>query len=148
MKLNGGTLQPILDTLKTIKDEGVWLEITNLVVPSWTDDMDMIKRMCEWLTSNGFDNTPLHFSRFNPMYKLAQLSPTPLNTLTAAHEIAIKMGLKYVYIGNVPGMDYENTICPKCKKIVVERKGFSIIKNLISKGKCLQCGAEIEGVWD
>jgi pyruvate formate lyase activating enzyme len=81
------------------------------------------------------------------MYKLAQLSPTPLNTLTAARDIAINMGLKYVYIGNVPGLDFENTVCPKCKKVVIERRGFSIIRNDIINGKCINCGSEINGFW-
>lgn len=148
MKLNGGTLQPVLDTLKTMKDEGVWLEITNLVVPSWTDDLEMIKRMCDWLIKNGFETTPLHFSRFNPMYKLAQLPPTPVNILTSARDTAKSMGLKHVYIGNVAGFDSENTICPKCKKVIIERRGFSILKNEIKNGKCMYCGSEINGIWE
>ena len=148
MKLNAGKLQPILDTLVTIKNEGVWLEIVNLVVPSWTDNPDMIKRMCNWLVNNGFDQTPLHFSRFMPMYKLTQLPPTPVNTLKNAREIALGEGLKYVYIGNIPGYDFENTFCPKCKNLVVERRGYSILQNHIAGGKCMFCGAVIKGVWE
>jgi pyruvate formate lyase activating enzyme len=147
LKLNAGKLQPILNTLKIIKEEGVWLEITNLVVPSWTDDFDMIKRMCDWLVKNGFADYPLHFSRFNPMYKLTQLPATPVNTLLNAREIALKAGCKYVYIGNVPLAGTEDTTCPGCKKIVVERKGFHMISNNIVKGKCKYCGAVIHGVW-
>jgi pyruvate formate lyase activating enzyme len=148
LRLNAGKLQPILDTLVTMKKEGVWLEITNLVVPSWNDDMDMIKRMCEWLMQNGFEETPLHFSRFMPMYKLTQLPPTPVNVLKNARDVALKSGLKHVYIGNVPSLDFENTICPKCGKTVVERKGYRILQNQINKGKCNFCGTTIAGVWN
>jgi pyruvate formate lyase activating enzyme len=147
LRLNAGRLQPVLDTLVTMKNEGVWLEITNLVVPSWNDDMDMIKRMCNWLLQNGFEETPLHFSRFMPMYKLTQLPPTPVNILKNASEIAQKEGLKYVYVGNVPNLDAENTICPKCQKMIVERHGYSILQNHIKDEKCSFCGTKIAGVW-
>ena len=148
LKLNAGKLQPILDTLAIMKKEGVWLEITNLVVPSWTDDLDMIKKMCGWLAANGFAETPLHFSRFMPLYKLTQLPPTPVNILMAARDIAIKEGLKFVYVGNVPGMGNENTLCPKCNKLVVERKGYSITRNNLTKGKCNFCQTTVAGVWE
>jgi len=147
LKLNGGKLHPVLNTLKTLKDEGVWLEITNLVIPSWNDDSEMIKRMCHWLYENGFENTPLHFSRFFPMYKLLQLPPTPVNVLKNARDIAIKEGLKYVYVGNVPELDMENTICPKCHKVVIKRRGYRIMENHIKDGKCEFCGGKIAGVW-
>jgi pyruvate formate lyase activating enzyme len=147
LKLNAGKLQPILNTLKTMKDEGVWLEITNLVVPSWTDDLDMIKKMCGWLAENGFTETPLHFSRFMPQYKLTQLPPTPVNILQSAREIALAEGLNYVYIGNVPGPDYQNTFCPECSKIVIERRGYSILQKNIENGKCISCGSTVAGVW-
>ncbi|MBN2274358.1 MAG: AmmeMemoRadiSam system radical SAM enzyme [Bacteroidales bacterium] len=147
MKLNGGTLQPVLRTLKVLKEMNVWLEITNLVIPSWTDDFSMIAQMCKWLHDNGFDDTPLHFSRFHPQYKLTQLPATPLSTLLKSRDIARKAGLKYVYIGNAPGLNSENTICPKCGKIVVERKGFSIITNNIVNTRCKFCNTPIAGVW-
>ncbi len=147
MKLNAGKLQPVLDGLKIFHEEGVWLEITNLIVPEWTDDLDMIKRMCDWLYDNDLYNYPLHFSRFHPDYKLTQLPPTPLSTLEKAREIALKAGIKFVYIGNVPGGDYENTYCPKCHKLLIERKGYLITQNHIKDGKCEYCGEEIPGVW-
>lgn len=146
-RLNAGKLQPILDTLKILKDEGVWLEITNLIIPEWTDDPEMIKQMCKWLYKNGFDETPLHFSRFSPLYKLTHLPPTPANVLNKARNIAQDAGLKYVYIGNVPGSNAQNTICPECKKTVIERKGFSILQNNIINGKCKSCNTPIAGVW-
>ena len=147
MKLSAGALQPVLNSLKIIAELGVWLEIINLVVPGWTDNPDMIKRMCNWLAQNGLANTPLHFSRFHPEYKLTQLSSTPVGVLTQARDIALASGIKYVYIGNVPGLDAENTFCPKCREIVVERKGFSIIQNNLIKGACKKCGEKIPGVW-
>lgn len=147
LRLNGGKLQPVLDTLITMKQEGVWLEITNLVVPSWTDDLDMIKRMCGWLLENGFEQTPLHFSRFHPMYKLTQLPPTPVNVLKSARDTALSEGLKYVYIGNVPGQEGDDTMCPKCHSLVIERRGFAVVQNNLKNGRCSFCGESIPGVW-
>ncbi len=146
LKLNGGKLQPVLDTLKTYLDEGVWLEITNLVVPGWTDKPDEIRQMCGWLAENGFTDTPLHFSRFQPQYKLEHLPPTPAGILQKAVAIAHSEGLKYVYLGNLPGAGVEDTICPYCKEKVIDRSGYRIVANTLSNGKCT-CGREIPGVW-
>ena len=146
-KLNGGSLQPILNTLKILKEQGVWLEITNLIVPGWTDDMSMIKEMCDWLMKNGFSDTPLHFSRFFPLHKLTSLPYTPLSILERAHEMALNVGIKYVYIGNVPGTSAENTFCPQCKKVALERKGFTILANNLKNSSCKFCGTYIAGVW-
>ncbi len=148
MRLNAGTLRPILRTLEVLKEEGVWLEITNLIVPEWTDDMDMIKRMCDWLYTNGFDHTPLHFSRFYPTYKLKRLPSTPLSTLEKARETALNAGIKYVYIGNAPGSDAGNTMCPNCNKALIIRKGYTVLENHIKNGCCEYCGETIAGVWD
>ncbi|MCX6306673.1 MAG: AmmeMemoRadiSam system radical SAM enzyme [Bacteroidetes bacterium] len=146
-KLNGGSLQPILNTLKILKEEGVWLEITNLIVPGWTDDLNMIREMCEWLVINGFADNPLHFSRFQPLYKLTSLPCTPLDILEKARNIALKTGIHYVYIGNVPGTTAENTYCPKCKKIVIERRGFAIMSKNMNHDACKFCNTKIAGVW-
>ena len=148
LRLNGGKLQPILNTLRILKEEGVWLEITNLVVPSWTDDLVMIKEMCKWLKDNGFEDNPLHFSRFHPQYKLTQLPATPVGTLQKARDIATGEGLKYVYIGNVPGSGAENTYCPDCKKMIIERRGYKILTNNIVKNRCRFCNTLIAGVWE
>lgn len=145
--LNAGTLEPVLSTLQILRDEGVWLEITNLIVPGWTDDMDMIKKMCAWLAGHNFRETPVHFSRFHPQYKLAQLPPTPAETLLNAMEIALSEGLKYVYVGNLPGGN-QNTICPECKKIAIERTGFKIKTNNLQNGRCMNCNAAIAGIWN
>jgi len=148
LKLTGGKLQPVLDSLKIFKEMGVWLEITNLVIPTWTDKLEEIRKMCKWLSENGFSNTPLHFSRFYPMYKLEQLPPTPLDILNKAFRIATDEGLKYVYVGNIPGNEYANTRCPSCGSIAVERQGYRIAANNITGGKCNKCGKTVDGVWD
>ena len=146
--LNSGMLEPVSTTLKTLKDEGVWFEVTNLVVPTWTDDLDMIADMCQWLYENIGPDYPLHFSRFHPAYQLLNLPPTPLNTLTEARKIALDAGLHYVYIGNVPGGEGQHTICPACEKVVIERKGFFVTDMHVTKGVCEYCGHEIKGVWE
>ena len=148
LKLNAGKLEPILRTLKILNEEGVWLEITNLIVPGWTDDFDMIREMCDWLYENGFADNPLHFSRFQPLYKLTQLPPTPLSSLTKARKIALDAGIKYVYIGNVPGTEAENTFCPNCHKTLIKRRGYMVLSNHIKNGKCEYCNEPIAGVWE
>lgn len=145
--LNAGTLEPVLNTLKILRDKGVWLEITNLIVPNWTDDLNMIKEMCDWLANNGFKDYPLHFSRFYPQYKLTNLPITPVNILTQAKDIALNAGLNYVYIGNVPGHDFSNTFCPNCHKKVIERKGYKILKTNLINDKCNHCQSVISGIW-
>ena len=147
LRLNAGKLQPILNTLKILKEEGVWLEITNLVVPSWTDDFDMIKQMCDWLVTNNLGNNPLHFLKFHPMYKLTQLPSTPLNTLQKAKEIALNAGCNHVYLGNVSDPDAMSVYCPKCKKVAVQRMGYKIVSNNIKNGSCTSCGEKLNGVW-
>lgn len=148
LKLSGGKLQPVLDSLKVYKDMGVWLEITNLVIPGWTDKPDDIRQMCRWLSSNGFANVPLHFSRFYPMYKLEQLPPTPVELLNKAASIASEEGLKYVYTGNAPGSELSDTKCRSCGVTVVKRQGFRVVSNSLKKGNCPECGKKVEGVWD
>ena len=146
-QLNGGSLAPVLNTLKVLKEEGVWLEITNLIVPDWTDDIAMIEEMCAWLVKNGFENTPLHFSRFTPTYKLSHLPATPLDILEQAREKALAAGIKFVYIGNVPGHPAQNTYCPACKKKIIDRSGFRIGEIQINNGQCGYCGEPVAGVW-
>jgi pyruvate formate lyase activating enzyme len=142
-----GSLEPVLRSLKILKKEGVHLEITNLVLPGYNDNMDTIIKMCMWIKENLGADTPLHFSRFYPMYKLIALTPTPVETLEKARKIALDCGLKYVYIGNVPGHEGENTCCPKCKKIVIQRAGYIVSEINLENGKCKFCEERIEGVW-
>jgi pyruvate formate lyase activating enzyme len=147
-KLNSGKLQPILDTLKTLKARGVWLEITNLVVPTYTDDFRVMADMCKWLVDNIGPDYPIHFSRFHPDHKLIDLPWTPTETLIEAREIAKRAGLRYPYIGNVRGVkDAETTACPKCGKTVVQRNMYSVEQVNIEKGACKFCDTPIAGVW-
>ena len=147
-ELNTGKLEPILSTLKTLKREGVWFEVTNLVVPTYTDKPEMIRRMCDWLLANLGPDYPLHFSRFQPAHKLTHLPPTPVAALLEAREIARSAGLHFVYVGNCPEVtDGETTFCPQCKKAVIERHFFSVRSMRLAGGKCQSCGARIPGVW-
>ena len=146
-RLSEGTLEPVLRTLKILREEGVHVEITNLILPGFNDDEAMIKKMCLWIKDNLGADTPLHFSRFFPMYKLTSLNPTPVETLEKARQIALGCGLRYVYIGNLAGNPAENTYCSKCQKLLIERKGYFIVQNNIVDGKCRFCGEKIAGVW-
>ena len=146
--LNSGKLQTILNTLQTLKELGVWFEIINLVVPTYTDNLSMIRKMCGWIAKELGPERPLHFSRFHPEHKLAQLPPTPVETLVKAREVARSEGLHYVYIGNVPGLEgAETTFCPACRKPVIERDIFSVTAFNVVAGKCRFCGTKIAGVW-
>jgi pyruvate formate lyase activating enzyme len=127
---------------------GVWLEITNLIVPKWTDNTDEIRKMCKWLAENGFKKVPVHFSRFYPTYKLEQLPPTPVDTLNHAAQIANDEGLLYVYTGNVPGNEISDTKCPGCGNTLIVREGYRIAANTLVNGKCNKCGVAVDGVWN
>jgi len=144
----GGELWPVLETIKQVREEGGWLEVVNLVIPGLNDDLQEIGEMCEWIRDNLGTDVPLHFSRFFPAYKLSRHAPTPVSTLEQAIQIAKDMGLKYVYIGNVPGHEAGNTYCPKCGKLLIKRIGYTaVLENNIVDGKCKFCGHEIPGVW-
>lgn len=144
-KLNGIRLAPVLKSLQALQKAGVWLEITNLLIPGWTDNLQIIEKMCHWLVENGFSDTPLHFSRFFPTYKLANTLPTPIVAVEKAYEIAQLAGLKYVYPGNVPGHEAENTLCPACNKKVIERQGYYVRTYDLMNGCCRFCGFTIPG---
>jgi pyruvate formate lyase activating enzyme len=146
-KVCGSSLEPVLNALKIIKKNGVWLEIVNLVVPTLNDKEEEIRKMCQWIKENLGDEVPLHFTRFFPNYQLTSLPPTPISTLEKAYKIAKKVGLKYVYIGNVPGHPYENTYCPYCQKLLIKRMGFSVLENNIVDGSCKFCKRKIAGVF-
>jgi pyruvate formate lyase activating enzyme len=144
--ITSSSLAPVLETLKTLKQIGCWTEITNLVIPTLNDDMKTIKEMCIWIDENLGDKVPLHFSRFFPFYKLEHLPPTQAETLVRARKIALDVGLKFVYVGNILLEDSENTRCPKCGELLIERYGFEVRKNNLTEGKC-KCGETIPGVW-
>ncbi|NWG03446.1 MAG: AmmeMemoRadiSam system radical SAM enzyme [Syntrophaceae bacterium] len=146
-ELCGGELHPVLETLKTLKQENVHLEITTLIIPTKNDEMSVLKEMCTWIKKELGSDTPIHFSRFYPLYKLKTLPPTPVSTLEKAREAALSAGLEYVYIGNIPGHAAENTFCPKCKKMIIQRTGYMVGEIHLKEGKCRYCGKPIPGIW-
>ena len=140
-------LKPVLQTLEIIREEGVWLEVVNLVVPTLNDDMGNIRDMCRWIGRSLGTQVPLHFSRFFPSYRLTDLSPTPVETLERAHQVAREEGLEFVSIGNVPGHKHNSTFCPDCGETLIQRHHFTVHEINISGGLCQNCGREIPGVW-
>lgn len=146
-QLAEGRLAPVLASLRILKEAGVHVEITNLILSGYNDDDDSLKRMCVWIKENLGADTPVHFSRAFPMYQLTSINPTPVGTLERARDIAMQSGLRYVYVGNVAGHVAENTYCPKCKKVLIERKGYFIAQNNIEDGGCKFCGEKISGIW-
>jgi len=143
-----GELQPVLDSLKILRDSGVWYEIVYLIITSLNDSDEELKDMSRWVYENLGPDVPLHFSRFYPKYQLRNLRPTDPERLTTARNIAMDTGLRYVYIGNVPGDPSESTYCPKCKKMLINRVGYRIRQNNLVNGKCKWCDEKIPGVWD
>ncbi|MBN1131107.1 MAG: AmmeMemoRadiSam system radical SAM enzyme [Chitinispirillaceae bacterium] len=144
--LNAGKLGPVLNTIMCVKKKGVWVEIVNLVVPEWTDDLKMLREMAAWIRDHAGADTPLHFSRFFPLYQLAQHYPTPKDVLEKASAIAREEKLRYVYIGNVPEID-SNTYCHKCKSLLIKRSGYSVKVAGLTKNVCEKCGTTVPGVW-
>jgi pyruvate formate lyase activating enzyme len=140
-------LAPVLRTLKHIKESGKHLEVVNLVIPTLNDDMAKIREMCVWITENLGKDTPLHFTRFAPAYRLTHLPPTPIETLEKAWKIAQEEGLEYVYVGNVPGHEGNNTFCPQCHEKLIHRVHFAVLANEVNGGKCPSCGYPIRGIW-
>lgn len=146
-EISEARLEPVLETLKTIRESGRHLEIVNLVIPTLNDNMKDIRKMCKWIVSNLGDETPIHFTRFSPRYKLAHLPPTPITTLEEAMEIAKSEAMKYVYVGNVVGHPANNTYCPKCNKRLIERSHYIMLKNHLKDGHCPYCNEKIPGIW-
>ena len=145
-RICGGSLKPVLKALTVLKEEGVWLEITNLVIPTLNDDMKQIRKMSSWVVKNLGPDVPVHFSRFFPHYKLTNLPPTPLETLLSARKTAMDAGIRFVYIGNIRH-EGESTFCPSCKKTLVERIGYHVKQNNVRDGRCSFCSTSIAGVW-
>ncbi|MEM5812693.1 MAG: AmmeMemoRadiSam system radical SAM enzyme [Candidatus Aenigmatarchaeota archaeon] len=131
---------PIKEALKVYKKEGVWIEITTLLIPGYNDSEKIIAQLVSWIKENLGEETPLHFSRFYPQYKLTNVSPTPVKTIEQAVKTAESLGMKYVYAGNIYAHDKESTYCPKCGRKVIDRVGYQV--SLIRKN-CPQCGTKI-----
>lgn len=140
-------LAPVLETLKIIKEEGVWLEIVNLVIPGINDSMQEIRYMCEWIRDNLSHEVPLHFSRFFPNYRLTNIQATPVQTLESAYRTARDVGIDYLTIGNVPGHRHNSTFCPECDNMLIRRTHFQVKEINISRGRCNSCGHVIPGIW-
>ncbi len=139
--------EPIFETLLRLKDRKVFIEITDLVVTEVGSDLDHARRLIKWIHENLGPETPLHFLRFYPNYKMSHLAPTPIKILEKHYRLAKEIGMKYVYLGNVPGHDTENTYCPECGKLLIRRYGFSISEWNLEKGRCKYCGAKINIVY-
>lgn len=142
-----GELKPVLKALETIRAQGTWLEIVYLVVPTLNDDEKEIKALSRWIKKYLGPDVPIHFTRFYPQYLLKNLPPTPVSTLDRCKAIADAEGLHFVYVGNVPGHPAENTYCPHCGKVLVERIGFTVKSMKIKDGRCPYCHTPIPGIW-
>lgn len=142
-----GELKTVLESIKKVAKSKTWLEMVYLVIPTLNDNPADIQKMCQWIMAEIGPDFPLHFTRFHPMYLVKNLPPTPLSTLEKFWKIGLEQGLHYVYIGNVPGHQAENTYCPKCKNIVIQRVGYDIQKVEIKRGHCKFCNTPIPGTW-
>jgi len=142
-KVCGARLAPVLESTKLAKELGMHVETITLVIPGRNDSPEEITQIVRWVRDNLGVDTPMHFTRFHPMYKMEDAVSTPVSTLEMAYDIAKKEGMRFVYTGNVPGHKYENTYCPKCNALLIHRAGFRVSAIKIKDGKCPQCG---EGV--
>ncbi len=140
-------LQPVLDTIEYIcKETDIWVEITTLLVPGQNDSEDELKQLAEFLVTHAGPDVPWHISRFHPQYKYADSGSTPLKSLNRAERIGKTAGLRYVYLGNVPGSEAESTFCPQCGRMLIKRLGYRIIANHIKDSQCPDCSTHIAGV--
>ena len=142
----GAALHPVLDSLKKMKELGIWIEITTLLIPGLNDSLEELKDIATFIFSLGSE-TPWHISRFHPQFKMLQIPSTPIASLHLACRIGKEAGLKYVYSGNVPGDEGENTYCSNCKKLLINRYSYRIIDNLLSGNACPHCGDKLEGLF-
>ncbi len=144
-KIVGAKLQPVLEHVLIAKELGYHVELTYLIIPEHNDSRDEIRRFSRWVSEEVGTETPVHFSRFHPDYKMKGVPPTPYRTMNMAYDVAREEGLKYVYLGNML-TDKENTYCPNCGALLIERQGFSITDYRIKDGRCPECGYKIAGV--
>ena len=142
----GAKLAPVLKTLKTMKEMGVWLEITTLIIPTLNDSKEELRELATFILQELGPETPWHISRFHPTFRLTDLPVTPVKTLQQAWEIGREVGLHYVYTGNVPGDQGEKTYCHHCGRLLLDRFGFTILKNELDQGGCPQCHQPLAGV--
>ena len=141
-------MQPVLDTVEYIaKQTNIWMEVTTLLIPGENDSDEELKKLADWLVSKAGADVPWHISRFYPQYKYQDSEPTPIETLERAYNIGRAAGIRYVYVGNVPGSNGENTLCYNCGKVLIERIGYRIAANNLKEGCCPECGTKIAGRW-
>ena len=145
--MTAGSLQPVLQTLQTLNRRQVHTEIVNLIVPGKNDDLQQIRAMCRWILNELGPETPLHFVRFYPRYKLKSTPPTPISTLEKARDIALKEGMRFVYVGNVPDHPGGHTYCPHCRTLLIRRIGYRVKVLALQDGTCQTCGTAIPGIW-
>ena len=139
-----GSLSDVLAATEAMKEKGIHVETTSLLIPGLNDSEEEVRALCRWHLENLGPDTPIHFSRFFPCYKMAYKEPTPISTLEMARRIALEEGLRYVYVGNLPGNPGEHTYCPTCHKAVIKRYGFEIDEwNLDDEMRCPDCGTKI-----
>ena len=143
-KIAGARLKPVLDATLFAKELGMHIEIINLLIPTLNDSPEEIREMSKWICENIGADTPVHFTRFHPYYKLQQLPPTPIETLEMAFRIATEEGLRFVYLGNVPNNEKQNTVCPNCQQLLIKRS-FSGVEDykITDDSKCVRCGEPI-----
>jgi pyruvate formate lyase activating enzyme len=144
---SGGVLRHVLDGLVVAREAGVWLEITSLIIPTFNDSPAELRELSRWVVRELGPQTPIHFSRFHPDHQLRNLPPTPPATLLRAREIALEEGLRFPYIGNLRGAGGEDTRCPGCGAIVIERVGFHVRRLDLVNGRCGRCQRPLEGIW-
>ncbi|MGC9976577.1 MAG: AmmeMemoRadiSam system radical SAM enzyme [Syntrophales bacterium] len=143
----GAELKPVLKGIKQISKSRTHLEIVNLVVPTLNDSDKMLVELISWVLGECGPDVPLHFSRFHPDYQMLNLPPTPVATLERARDMALSRGVHYPYVGNVPSHPGDNTYCPSCKKVLIQRRGFFVTEMNIKNGRCKFCSRKIAGVW-
>jgi pyruvate formate lyase activating enzyme len=142
----GARLQPVLDTIRRMKELGIWIEVTTLLIPGLNDSEEELKQIARFI--HEIDPAiPWHISRFYPTYRMTDRSPTSVESIQKARDIGTEVGLRYVYPGNIPGDEGESTFCYHCNTRLIHRQGYQIIVNRLAKGKCPECGIEIDGVW-
>jgi pyruvate formate lyase activating enzyme len=142
----GARIEPVKETLRAMKAAGIFLEVTTLVIPGLNDAPDELAALAGFIAGELGPGTPWHVSRFHPVYRLTDRPPTPVETLTAARDIGLAAGLKYVYVGNVPGNGGEDTPCPGCGETVIRRRGYRILDNRLENGRCPDCGETVHGI--
>jgi pyruvate formate lyase activating enzyme len=145
--LVGGSLKPVLEALKALKENGVHTEIVNLLISGKNDDPQMLRAMCRWIAKELGVEVPIHFYRFYPRYMLKSIPPTPVPTLERARSLAMEEGLHYAYIANIPEHPGKHTYCPACQELLIERVGFVTRVVGLVDGRCAKCRHALPGVW-